>query len=76
VANGSAPGMNMRPGRNPSKGLTTMRQRIISIHAIEQGQALVEYALILSLVSLVAVGALSVLGTNVNSALNAVAAGL
>jgi Flp pilus assembly pilin Flp len=49
---------------------------IISIRSREQGQALVEYALILSLVSLVSVGALSLLGTNVNNALNAIATGL
>jgi Flp pilus assembly pilin Flp len=42
----------------------------------EEGQALVEYALILSLVSLVSVGALTALGTNVNAALNTVASGL
>ena len=42
----------------------------------DEGQALVEYALILSLVSLVAVAALTLLGTNVNAALNSVAAAL
>ena len=42
----------------------------------EKGQALVEYALILSLVSLVSIGALTLLGTNVNTALNAIATGL
>jgi Flp pilus assembly pilin Flp len=46
------------------------------IRSREHGQALVEYALILSLVSLVSVGALTLLGTNVNTALNAIAAGL
>jgi Flp pilus assembly pilin Flp len=42
----------------------------------EDGQALVEYALILSLVSLVAVAALTTLGTNVTAALNAMASAL
>jgi len=42
----------------------------------EDGQALVEYALVLSLVALVAVGALTLLGVNVTNALNAIAAGL
>jgi pilus assembly protein Flp/PilA len=42
----------------------------------EEGQALVEYALILSLVSIVAVGALTLIGTNVNTVLNSVAGSL
>ncbi len=47
---------------------------IVSAH--DEGQALVEYALIVSLVSLVAVTALTLLGTNVTAALNSVAAAL
>jgi pilus assembly protein Flp/PilA len=39
----------------------------------EEGQALVEYALILSLISVVAIGALSLIGTNVNNILTTVA---
>jgi pilus assembly protein Flp/PilA len=39
----------------------------------DDGQALVEYALILLLVALVCVGALQLVGTNVNNALNAIA---
>jgi pilus assembly protein Flp/PilA len=46
------------------------------ILARDEGQALVEYALIVSLISLVAVGALTLLGGNVNNALNSVAAAL
>lgn len=42
----------------------------------EDGQALVEYALVLSLVALVAVGAVTLLGVNVTNALNTIAAGL
>jgi pilus assembly protein Flp/PilA len=42
----------------------------------EDGQALVEYALILMLVALVAVAALTVIGTNVDAILDAVGAGL
>jgi pilus assembly protein Flp/PilA len=42
----------------------------------EEGQALVEYALILMLIALVTVGALTLLGTNVSNLLNAMAAGL
>jgi pilus assembly protein Flp/PilA len=39
----------------------------------EEGQGLVEYALILVLVSIVAIGALGLIGTNVNTVLNTVA---
>jgi pilus assembly protein Flp/PilA len=39
----------------------------------EEGQGLVEYALILVLVSIVAIGALELIGTNVTSVLNVVA---
>jgi len=39
----------------------------------EEGQGLVEYALILVLVSVVAIGALQLIGTNVTSVLNVVA---
>ena len=42
----------------------------------EEGQALVEYALILSLIALFCVGALTLLGTNVNNILNTIANGL
>jgi Flp pilus assembly pilin Flp len=42
----------------------------------EDGQALVEYALILSLVSVVAILALQAVGTNVTSILNQIAAAL
>jgi pilus assembly protein Flp/PilA len=38
-----------------------------------EGQGLVEYALILVLVSVVAIGALQLIGTNVTSVLNVVA---
>jgi pilus assembly protein Flp/PilA len=39
----------------------------------EEGQALVEYALILGLVSVVAIGALTTLGTNVTAVLSQIA---
>lgn len=42
----------------------------------EEGQALVEYALILFLVALVCVGSLSAIGVSVSAAINAMAAGL
>ena len=40
---------------------------LTSLHDGEEGQAMVEYALILALVSVAAVGILSVLGTSVSS---------
>jgi Flp pilus assembly pilin Flp len=42
----------------------------------EEGQALVEYALILSLVSIVAIGSLTLIGTNVDAILAEIAAAL
>ena len=45
-----------------------------SVRDREEGQALVEYALILSLVSIVSIGALQLLGGNITNILNGVAA--
>jgi pilus assembly protein Flp/PilA len=42
----------------------------------EEGQALVEYALILALVSVVAIAALTLIGTNVDAILDEVGAAL
>jgi pilus assembly protein Flp/PilA len=42
----------------------------------DEGQALVEYALVLMLVALVTVGALTVIGVNVSTAISNMAAGL
>jgi pilus assembly protein Flp/PilA len=53
-----------------------MLERIINMQNREEGQALVEYALILSLISVVAIGALTLIGTNVNVILGKVAAAL
>ncbi|MBD0328520.1 MAG: Flp family type IVb pilin [Thermoleophilia bacterium] len=46
--------------------LERMRER-------EEGQALVEYALILGLISVVAIGALTLLGTNIDTILSNIA---
>jgi pilus assembly protein Flp/PilA len=65
-------------GHNPRKGVTTLRDFMIRIAAQlqsreaqlrsrEEGQAMVEYALILGLVSVVAIAALTAIGTNVNT---------
>jgi pilus assembly protein Flp/PilA len=39
----------------------------------EEGQALVEYALILALIAVVAIGVLTTLGTNISTILNSIA---
>jgi|tagenome__1003787_1003787.scaffolds.fasta_scaffold12772213_1 Flp pilus assembly pilin Flp len=53
-----------------------MIANLISSSRRDDGQALVEYALVLSLVSLVTVGALTLLGTNVTTALNTIGTAL
>lgn len=58
-------------GGDPQKGVTSMRDFMIRIAARirsrEEGQAMVEYALILGLVSVVSIIALTAIGTNVNA---------
>jgi pilus assembly protein Flp/PilA len=44
-----------------------MRKIIARFRREEEGQAMVEYALILALVSVVAIGTLTLIGTNVDS---------
>ena len=56
--------------------LCVWKARVASIARSERGQTLVEYALVLTLVSVVAIGALTLLGTNVTSMLSSVANGL
>jgi pilus assembly protein Flp/PilA len=53
-----------------------MLELISNMRNREDGQALVEYALILSLISVVAIAALTLVGTNVTAILNSVAAAL
>ena len=53
-----------------------MLELISSIRNREDGQAMVEYALILGLVSVVAIGALTLIGQDVNGVLTAVQAAL
>ena len=53
-----------------------MLELISNMRNREEGQALVEYALILSLISVVAIAALTLVGTNVTAILNSVAAAL
>jgi pilus assembly protein Flp/PilA len=53
--------------------LEMMMTYVRSALAREEGQGLVEYALILSLVSVVAIAGLTLLGTNVNTLLTNIA---
>jgi pilus assembly protein Flp/PilA len=50
-----------------------MTDFVAALSRREDGQALVEYALILSLIAVVCVGALTLLGGNVMNALNQIA---
>jgi pilus assembly protein Flp/PilA len=51
-------------------------KKLIARFRREEGQALVEYALILGLVSVVAITSLTLLGTNVDAILNAIQAAI
>ena len=53
--------------------LRTFTMWFASMRDREEGQALVEYALILALVAVVSIGALTLLGTNVSGVLNNIA---
>jgi Flp pilus assembly pilin Flp len=54
--------------------MASIYNAVASMRDREEGQALVEYALILALVSVVAAVALTTLGTNITTVLNNVAA--
>ena len=56
--------------------VNSLLQRLQSIAIREDGQALVEYSLILSLISVVAILALTTIGTDVNNTLNSVISSL
>jgi pilus assembly protein Flp/PilA len=53
--------------------LDFLRSAIFAVRNDEEGQALVEYALILALVSVVSILALTTLGGNISNVLNQVA---
>ena len=53
--------------------MTKFIQKVKALRDGEEGQGLVEYALILVLVSVVAIGALAAIGTNVTNVLQTVA---
>ncbi len=50
--------------------------RLRNLIAEEEGQALTEYGLILGLIAVVCVGALALMGTNVNNMLKSIASTL
>jgi pilus assembly protein Flp/PilA len=61
-------------GRKESQMIQTLAARIqLAKMRAEDGQALVEYALIISLIAVVAIGALTVTGVNVNGILTSIA---
>jgi Flp pilus assembly pilin Flp len=58
--------------QNLSRLLTAARERLV----MEDGQALIEYALILGLVALLTIGVLQALGANVSDLLNKVSSSM
>ena len=58
--------------KNLSRLVTAVRGRLV----MEDGQALIEYALILGLVALLTIGVLQALGTNVSGLLNKVSSSM
>jgi pilus assembly protein Flp/PilA len=53
--------------------MEAIRSFVVGMAKNEEGQAMVEYGLILALVSVVAIGALQLLGTNILGVFNTVA---
>jgi pilus assembly protein Flp/PilA len=61
-------------GRKESQMIQLLAARIqLAKMRAEEGQALVEYALIVSLIAVVAIGALTLTGNNITSMLNKIA---
>ncbi len=58
--------------KNLSRLVTAVRDRLV----MEDGQALIEYALILGLVALLTIGVLQALGANVSDLLNKVSSNM
>lgn len=56
--------------------LQFITEALIALRERQEGQAMVEYALILGLISVVAIAALTLIGQDVNGILNAVEAAL
>jgi Flp pilus assembly pilin Flp len=54
------------------RSLSAIKQRSVA----EEGQALIEYALILALIALLTIGVLQALGTNISAVLNKVSSNM
>jgi Flp pilus assembly pilin Flp len=61
-----------RTHQNLSQLLTAARRRLV----MEEGQALIEYALILGLVALLTIGVLQAVGANVSGLLNKISSNM
>lgn len=61
-----------RTQQNLSRVAAAVRERLV----MEDGQALIEYALILGLVALLTIGVLQALGANVSALLDKVSSGM
>lgn len=61
-----------RTQQNLSRVAAAVRERLV----MEDGQALIEYALILGLVALLTIGVLQALGANVSTLLDKVSSGM
>jgi pilus assembly protein Flp/PilA len=71
-------GISLRPlaGARERRGEVNRMRKFFSLFRREEGQAMVEYALILGLVSVVAIAALTLIGTNVDAIFDAIVAAL
>jgi Flp pilus assembly pilin Flp len=63
-------------GKEKSSGGTNMKQHLVRLWQEEEGQDLVEYALLLVLLSLAAIGSLGALATAINNVFSQAAANL
>lgn len=77
VSKSAEPGVPLMggPSRADSRSMTRfpLAFRPLSLNQRQEGQALIEYALIISLIALVAIVALRTTGTNIKGILNAIA---
>ena len=56
--------------------LTSLRTAVVRFARDEDGATLVEYALLIALIAVVCIGAVTLIGTHVNSKLNSAATAL
>lgn len=55
---------------------TTLLSRLETLRDREEGQGMIEYSLLAALISIIAIGAITLVGTDVNGVFNAVEAAL